>query len=162
MTVSAQYDLKLIVTETPALALDLAANPDIIHQITGSHGTLNASGSVTATCVIDDQIGLTAGTYTLDVTAFVRTTLATVDATGLKLKLWKVKAASTNTDVVTIATGAATGYALFGTAGKLVLGPGEEAAGARGLNGVTVTSSLKNIDMTSPDADAIVQFIFVF
>ena len=161
MTVSAAYDLKLIVTETPALALDLAANPDIIHQITGFAGTLNASTSVTAAAVISDTITLTAGAHTIDLTAFTRTTLAAVDFTGTKVKLYKISTAAANTAVVTFATGAANGYALFGTAGTVILGPGECVYGYRAAQAATVSSTVKNIDVSSSDTDAIFSIVLV-
>lgn len=161
MTVSAQYDLKLIVTETPALALDLAANPDIIHQITGLAGTLNASTSVTAGKVISDQVALSAGALTIDLTNYVRTTLAAVDFTGLKVKLWIFYADSTNASTVTIAGGASNGYLLFGTAGNCILAAGEARYGLCPATSPTVSSTLKNLDFSSSDTDAIVKCILV-
>lgn len=162
MTVSAQYDFKLIVTETPALALDLAANPDIIHQITGDSGTLNASSNVTAAAVISDAVTLSAGALTINLTSYSRTTLApAVDFTGTKVKLWKFKALSTNTQTVTISGGASNGYLLFGTAGNCILAPGEVRYGYAPATAPTVSSTLKNIDFASSQQDAGVSFILV-
>ena len=61
MSVSAEYNLKCKVTDTPALSLDLASDPSFDHEISSSSGTLTASSTVPATTVWSDSRTLTAG-----------------------------------------------------------------------------------------------------
>jgi len=162
MAVSAKYHLELTATETLALSLDNAANPDIVHKIDSSFGTIDADSTVPATKVFSDQITLSSGTSTLDLTGLSIATLDNVDMTGLKVQLFKVKAASTNSAVLTVADGATNGYSIFGdTSGQVSLDAGTEILVYVPDKLADVSSTVKTIDFTSSDVDAIYDVIIV-
>ena len=162
MTVSAAYDLKLKVTETPALGLDFATDKDLLHHF-DSAATLSASSTVPATKVGALAVSLSGGAATLDLTSITHgSELNAVTFSGLKVQLLKVRARSTNTDTVTIVDGASNGYNIFGDAsGQITLSAGMEALFFYNEALADVSGSAKTIDFSSSDADAIVDIIIV-
>lgn len=155
---SARFNLQLTVTETLDLQSDNFSDPDVGHTISGGVRTIDASSTVPATKTFSDKITLSAGAATIDLTALVRTPLAAVDFTGLKVQLVKFKAASANTAVVIVVPGASNAYNLFGDSDGQVTYPAE----AESLNYwadqlADVSSTVKNVDLSSTDLDAIIE-----
>ena len=115
MSVSALYVMKLLVTETPDLALDNATDVPFEHDIDVTNGTLDASSTVPATKAYSDTINLVAGGATIDLRTLVGPMASAVDFDGLKVQLVYITCPATNTGGVTFAVHGATGYNLFGT-----------------------------------------------
>lgn len=154
MTVRAIYDLKLEIREVVDLGLDGVINPELKRE-TATAGTLDADSGVPATKTWFDDVELSAGTLTLDLTALTRTNLPTVDLTGLKVQFIKVKADSTNTAGVIVADHATTGYLIFGDAsGQVTLLAGMEVLLLGNDQLADVSASVKQLLITSSDPDA--------
>ncbi len=162
-TISAAYNLSLKVTDTPDFSLDLGSGGTLTHQITGGAGTLTASSAVPATKAWSDQVQLSSGTLTLDLTALSRgSVLSAVDFSGLKVQIIKLKAPTTNTADITVDVGAANGYELFlGASSQLDLGPGDSVLFKRTDNLADVAAGDKDIDLSSSDVDALLDIILV-
>lgn len=68
---------------------------------------------------------MSAGAGTIDLRALTGTNDQAVDLNGLKVQVAMFKNPSTNANSITIVGGASNGYLLFGTAGSVVLAPGQ-------------------------------------
>jgi len=119
--VKAVIDLKLQVTEDLTLSQDLAADPQVVHEISSGF-TLKPASSPPVTTVWSDNRNVTAGT--LDLTNLSNVTLANADLTGLKVQAIDIKCASGNAAVINFAFGAANPYNIFGAAGAIDIQPG--------------------------------------
>ena len=151
------YDFKLDGHETPDLKLENAANPTIIHRITGTNGTLKATGTTPIiTDILSDRVQLSGGVATIDLTNLDNGDLPNKDWTGLKVQGYKIVAASSNGDDVTVKAGSTDGYDLFGAGGLNILGPGAIVMGLFNEQLPDVASGAKIIAISSPDVDAIV------
>ncbi len=162
MAVSAKYNLLLEVNETLTLSEDQSTDPTLLHTIAGGSGTLNATSTVPATKPWSDDVQLSGGAVTLDLTALARPVLANVDFTGLKVQLFKAKADATNTSAVKIDVGATNGYNIFGAATSEVdLFPGDQCLFQFTDQLPDVGSGAKDIDLSSSDVDAKIIFELV-
>ena len=159
--VSAAYALALKVAETLGLALDHATDVDAEHDFAIS-GTLNGTSTPPATKAFSDEGQLSGGTKTIDLTALVGALAASVDFTGLKVQLVKIRADSANTSTITVKDGATNGYNLFGDAsGQITLGAKDAALLFFNDSLPDVAAGAKDIDITSSDVDAKYDIIIV-
>lgn len=121
--------------------------------------TLNsASTPALEAAPLVQEVTVTAGTTTIDLTAAPISGDRTLDLTGKKLVAWQIKAAADNSDDVTIAPGSSNPYPLFGASNERDLEPGELAMGA--ITGVAsgkpaVSSTVKTIDITGTEDDVV-------
>lgn len=164
MAVTAKYHFKLDAEDAPALGYDLLTDPTGTHTIGSSSGSLTASTTPAVSAAWSDRITLTAGAATIDLTALTRGngTLAALSMSGLKVVLIKIFAATANTAVVKFTNGAANGYNIFGAAGGDVSVPAGGMLMFYGYTGLAaVSATVKNIDVTSSDTDAIFDIIIV-
>ena len=114
-SVSAQYEFTCEVNETVASGLDNVADRPIRHTLGADSGTLTASTTPAATQTFSDTIALAAGAGTLDLTSLAGPSSTTIDFTGLKVQLIKIKTPATNSGSIIIEhKDAVTGYNLFG------------------------------------------------
>jgi hypothetical protein len=114
--VTARYDMLLEVEETVAGDLDLAVDRTITHETDETtRDTLNASSTVAVSQCFSDDITLTGGTATLDLTSLTGPAAVTVTFDGLKVQLAKFACPSDNAAAVLIQKGDATAYNLLGT-----------------------------------------------
>ncbi len=111
--------------ETLDTGVDAATNPNIIHSAFNFSHTVNATTTITGTKVSADNQALTAGAYTLDLTACAKSGGSTQSLTGLKIRGYMFRAPSTNTVVITITKGASSGHTI-GTNWKETLLPGQQ------------------------------------
>ena len=127
MSVTANWALKCDVAETLTASVDAAASPVVNHNAFSSKGTLTATSTVPATKVSAEEIALTAGAYTIDLSALTGTNGATVNGNGLKVQLFKFKNLGTGTAAaMTLTVGAANGYDLKGAAWSETVSAGQE------------------------------------
>lgn len=90
---------------------------------------------------------LSGGALTLDLRALADEDTGTVvDGNGLKVQMYKFKAAAGNANPITITAGASNGYELFGASGSLTLHPGDEVL-------VKCTETKPDIDATHKTLD---------
>lgn len=74
-----------------------------------------------------NEVAMTAGALTLDLTALVHQDSSSVDGTGLKLQKFRVSNPSTNSNNITLVVGASNPYDFMGDAsGQVTLAPGAE------------------------------------
>ena len=173
MSIKVDYSLQMKVTETFGTSQQNASAAVVVHEITGTNGSLNADSTVPATTVIDKRMTLTAGTATIDLTAApgktVDGTAVPIDLTGLKLQMIKLKAHADNTSRVKVAQGASHPYYVGGVTGAFdSLGAGESALhefkDTLQEVGATISTGVyaKTIDITSAMAAAIIDVQLVF
>jgi len=124
MSVSATWALRLNVRETLVTDVDAASNPIINHTGFSSGDTINASSTVPATEVSADTWALSGGAVTIDLTSLPGTNGTTIDATGLKVQLFKVK--NLGAAAMTFTEGASNGYALLGASFQFILAQNQE------------------------------------
>lgn len=161
-SVSTVFDFIMTSTETLDLSLDLSTDPKITEQIVGPKGTLNATSTVKVSKQFSDKRTLSAGTDTFDLTALVRSPAPSpVDFTGLKVKLFKIKADDSNTDDITIKPNVSNGYAIFGATNELDLPPGTTQYLWGADKFPTVGATSKDMDVTSAQANAIYEISMV-
>lgn len=159
--VSGRYNLKLEIDETLGLSLDHADDPEITHDIGADEGTLNASSTPPATKAWSDQIALSGGSGSLDLTALDRgSDLSDVDLTGLKIQLLKLSAPSTNTAGITVERkDAVTGYNPFGTdngdADRVTILPGMAVLVRTDDEVEDVGATRKDLTLTGSGTDAL-------
>lgn len=141
------------VTETFSGAL--AGNPDVAFGALNESQTLTAASAPPVTKHATFEQALTAGTATIDLTALPgRTVDETIDGTGLKVQLLRVRAKSTNANVISIAKGASNGYGLDagGAAWDVTLSPGQRARFDLDDAAPDVAAGAKDLDLAGTGA----------
>ncbi len=114
------------VKETPALGLDHATDPPIVHQITMPI-PLSLTGSTTppVTKVWEDNVALSGGAKTLDLEALVNDNLPNVNFVGLKVQVFQMSCPEVNTGPITVTPGASNDYDLGGASMSVAVNPGD-------------------------------------
>jgi hypothetical protein len=168
MSVTAIYDLKLLVEEVLSVSQDLADDPQLDHEpSTAIAGILTASTKTPASKVWSDTRSLVAGADTFDLTSLTGPNGTSIDFTGLKVCLIFIAADKDNTEPIKFDVGAANGYNLFGAATSeisLDANTGDYGAGVLMFCPETlpdVAAGAKNIDVTSAEADGSYSIILV-
>jgi len=124
----------------------VAGQRTVTHTAFNSSHALSASTTPPVTKVAAFKAALVAGAKTIDLTALVGTNGATVDGTGLKVQVIKVKNLGTNP--LTIAVGATNGYDLAGGAFSAQLKAGMELMLFGNDQTPDVASGEKTLDLT--------------
>ncbi len=124
MSVSVNYAATVTVQET--LGTNTGSAPAATRVITHSDyneaASLNASSTPPATVCAHFLQALTAGAATVNLAALTGTNGATVDTTGLKVQVLRVKNLGANNLVIT--PGASNGIDLFGGSSSVTVFPG--------------------------------------
>lgn len=160
MTVNASFTHTFTATETKAAGNELTTPVSATHAKSAT-GTLSATSTPVASDIWSDERTLSAGADTIDLTALAETGFAAKDFTGLKVQFVRIIADPTNTDDLVFDEGAANGYALFGSGGNILLGPGDEAIFKHNETLEDIGSTNAEIDVSSSDVDAKYQIILV-
>lgn len=123
MSVSAAVQFKATVTEVLPNNTGSAADSKrtVTHDQYDESFTLNSGSTAPATKVAEFLATLSVGALTIDLTALDGTNGATVDGSGLKVQIVRVKNLGANN--LTIAKGASNGYFIFGLTGSTVTVP---------------------------------------
>lgn len=143
--VSAAYALKCDATEQLDSAPG-ANSPQITHNKYSSSGTLTPTSTVPGTKVVANRYALVAGAKTLDLTALVGTNGVTVDGTGLKLQILKLKNVGANR--MTFAQGGSNAYQVGGANFTIPLEPNQEVLLFGADLNPDVSGTVKNIAVT--------------
>jgi len=120
----------------------------LVHNAYNDASTYDADTTVPATKVAVFEQALTSGTATIDLTSMTGTNGATVDGTGLKPQLFKIRNKSTNAAVITIEIGASNGYTGFGASFSLTLGVGQTALITGNDAPADISGTVKTLDLT--------------
>jgi len=162
MSVTADYSFFVKAVETVALGIDGVTNPDVEFSISGLQGRLTGSTTVPVTKSWKDQIQLSAGAATLDLTALANGNLPNVTFSGLKVQLVALFAAVLNTAAVVVDVGSSNGYYLFGDANGQVTIPAGGCAAFYCAEGLPdVGSGAKALAFSSSDVDSIIDVLLV-
>jgi hypothetical protein len=149
-------------TDNPTIGID-----NVTATLQRSLGALSVNPPVSGTNQVsevwNDQIQLSAGTVSFDLTALTNGNLAATDLTGLKVQGFHIKAASANTADILVAGAAATPYELLGTAAanEVELGPGDQIMRWSPESLADVSASVKDVTVTSSDVDAIFDILIL-
>jgi len=157
VSLSVTYDSTVTVEETLTgnAPFAVSAKKKVTHDQFDTSATLNAGTTPPATTFAAFQQALTSGAATIDLTNVTGTNGATVNFTGLKLQLVKLRNPITNANTITIAKGASSGYALGGSAFSITLQPGEEWTYKGVDTSPDVGGSSKHLDLSGTAAQAL-------
>lgn len=152
----------ITVQNTASIAETLAVSDDPTFagnlQGTASQGQqwrMDGTIGPSVTTVIHGRLTLSAGALTVDLRSWTDAVLGSMDLNGLKLKLMKLSAPSTNAGAITIKPGASNGYAGWAGSGGLILAAGDHR-GPDIFNSMTgVDSTHKTLDLTGTGTDVI-------
>lgn len=141
--------------------------------VSGSDNTITVNGldeSETYTDSTDVPVSkhaegrkaLSSGAATLDLTALPgQTADETVNGTGLKVQLMKLRNKATNANDITVSKGASNGHTLFGSSWELTLKPGQSVTFAGDEAGPDVASNNKTVDLAGTGSQEL-EYLFVF
>ena len=117
---------------------------------------MNAGSAVPATKIAGGQVALANGAKTLDLTALagLGANGTTVDFTGLKLQALYLENPATNEYEISVAPGAANGYAFSGADSKLTLAPGQSVLLYGADEAPDVAAGAKTLDFAGTQAEA--------
>lgn len=153
MAVTVTWGQELSVAETLTTGVDGAVNPIINHKGFNAPkagesevSPLTASSTPAATKVFEDNLALSAGAYTIDLTSLTGVNGASVTFSGLTVRniLIRNKGAAS----MTFAKGATNGYTGFGSAFSLTIPAGGVASIYNHTLSSAVGGSAKTIDVT--------------
>ncbi len=150
MSVELTYAATVTVVETLEDNVPAAtgANRKVRHdQFNGSAG-LTASTTPPVTKVAAFEKALSAGVATIDLTNLTGTNGATVDGTGLKVQVLKIKNKATNANPITIKTGLTDGYELGGANFEAQISPGQELTFYGNDATPDIGATTKNLDLS--------------
>lgn len=149
MSVAVTYGVQTTVAETLVANVPaaLAANAVVTHNQFNTSLSLTSSTTPPVTKHAAFNKALVAGTATIDLTALTGTNGATVDLTGLKIQVFRVKATAANANPISLTEGAANGYALAGALWLVALKAGQEVTIYGNDSTPDVAAADKNIDL---------------
>jgi hypothetical protein len=148
MAVSVTYAATCTVRETLATNTGSASDSSrvITHDAYNESTTLSASSTPPATTCAHFLLTLTAGAATVDLAAALGTNGATVNMTGLKVQVLRVK--NLGAAARTLAPGAANPYPFLGTANDITIPPGGHVMMFLNDASADVAGAVKTIDAT--------------
>lgn len=114
MSISARVTFGCKVTEELGDGSLNSAGDSLIHDAFDENFTITGSSTVPATKIAASVLALSAGAKTINLAALVSTNGITLDTTGLKLQVWRIK--NLGAAAMAFTEGAANGYAALGTA----------------------------------------------
>lgn len=160
MAVTVNYKASSTVVETLASSdapASSAANRKVIHDGYNTTKALSGSTTVPVTKMAAFSQALTAGAATIDLTSLNGTGGNTVDGTGLKLQILRVRAPTTNSNPLTLTKGASNGYGLDsgGSAWTKVLDPGQEMLFYGNNLAPDIAGGVKNIDLSGTGVESV-------
>ena len=158
MSVSVSYTSDVTVVETLSSSSTPSAiegNRKVTHTAYNTSVSLTSGTTVPATVVAGFNTALSGGSGSIDLTSMTGTNGVSVDATGLKVQVIKVKAASDNSGALTLADGATNGYELAGNGWTVALSPGQEVLLYGNDATPDVGASAKTIDLSGTGTDDI-------
>lgn len=160
MPVTANYDLKLQVFETPDASID-SPDPQINwHELEPDiKATLDAASSLPVSKAWADKRTLTAGVDTIDLTSLTGPFASSIDLTGLRVQIMRITADKSNSEDLVVKFGASNPYPIFGAAGTVNIPPGGALLMLFNAKLALVAASVKDIDVSSADATAVYRVV---
>ena len=154
-TNTCQYNSTVTVKQTLDTGISSSAGDrTLIHDNINTSAVLNASSTIPVTKMIWVNQALTAGAKTLDLTSLTGTNGASVDFTGLKVQVAKLKNPTGNA-AMTIKFGAANPYNLLGASWTLIILAGQEITVYGNDATPDVAGGAKDIDIAGTGSEII-------
>lgn len=150
-TVSVLFNSGVTVTETATGDYVSSADNTITLNGMNDSATYTASTSVPVTKATAFRVTMSSGSGSIDLTALPGLTVnETIDCTGLKLQMLKVRNLSTNANSITVAKGASNGYGLnaAGTTWSIPISPGQSITFFGNDSSPDVASGARIMDVT--------------
>lgn len=160
MSIRATIVGQITCLETLTTGVDAASSPTITHSAFNFSHSVEATTTITGTKISADTQALTAGAYTLDLTACALTGGTTQTLTGLKIRGYMFRAPTTNTGLITITEGASNGYTI-GTNWKETLAPGQRVVKWLDDEAPAIGASDKTLDVTGTGTETFDYLIIV-
>lgn len=154
MSVQAVYTSALSAIETVADAFASSGRKSVSFDGLNTSLTLDSTTTPAVSKQATFEKALVAGAGTIDLRALPGLNGAAVDGNGLKARVLKLTAKSTNAGVMTLTTGASNGHPLLGTGFSLTLAAGDEVLLLRNA-GTTIDATHKTIDIAGTGTDAL-------
>ena len=157
VTVTAQFEDKLVVTRTDDLGLGANNTACAVTQkIDQGSSKFTSASAVPVTKSFSKVIALSGGAATIDLTAVDVGTLPDEDWSGLKIQFIAVKATDANASRITVKTGAVNGYEIWGsTGGEIAFAAGQRTAMNLNEKQDDVGPTDKTIDLTGSGTETI-------
>lgn len=152
-TFATNIRLALTTTETRTDG-DLAPGTTLIHSGYDVTANLTAATTPDETKAAYDQVAMSGGTGTIDMTALALQD-ASVTITGLKPRGVLFTALAANAGNLTIAKGASNGYDGLGSAFSITLEPGMSVAVYFSTQGNAVSGTNKTLDLSGTGTDGL-------
>lgn len=148
--------MSLTVSETVTSPDAAAANATVKHDQFNVSKTANSSAPYSVTLTASQEIALVAGAKTIDLTALIGTNLGAVSL-DTKKPIWLlIKNKSTNVGgPMTFAKGASNGYTGLGASFSIQIPIGGSILIDLNTGTTTVSSTVKNIDVSGSGTDVI-------
>lgn len=156
MSVNVQYFATVDTDETIA-ANSAAVSDSSSVELTGYSDSLNINENttITATKAAYFEVPLVAGAATIDLTSLEGINGASVDFTGLKVRIAKFRNKAGNVDDITVSVGASNGYELAGSGFEETLSAGQHAQHYLADSAPTVGASDKTIDVSGTGVEVL-------
>lgn len=157
-TVSAAYASSCSATVTFTGPFVSSSDPTALINGLNETGTLTASSTVPATKVAAYELTLSSGAGTINLAALPGITAEeTVNGTGLKVQLLKLKNKSSNANKITVAKGASNGYGLCasGDDWDVTLSPGQSNLTLGNDAAPDIASGARTLDVTGTGAQVL-------
>lgn len=155
-SVSLAYKSDLTAVITPGGQYDDPNDSTVSQNGLNEEGTLTATTTPPVTLSSAYRVTQSSGAATIDLTAFRGLTAnESLNATGLKLQLMKLRNLSTNTHKISVTKGASNGYGLdsAGTSWTVVLDPGQSVLFFLDDAAPDVGNTAKTIDVSGTGSE---------
>ena len=146
VTATILHSLKIVKT----LAANVAGitTPDLIYDKLNTSKALTSSTTPAVSNGSKQEIALSSGTKTVDLTALTDANGASISLSGLKVVAVQLENPAANANNMTFAPGSANGCNFMGASGQVTLSPGQSIEIYNHTGGPTIGSGIKNIDVT--------------
>lgn len=147
MAVALTYVSTVSVEETSAETFVSSSNNSITYSGLSASQSLTGASGVPVTKQAAFEVTMSSGTATINLAALTGALGATVDGTGLKVQVIKLKNKATNANAIRVVEGASNGYAFGGTF-DITLPVGAEATMFFNEAAADIASGDRTIDVT--------------
>jgi len=146
VTATILHSLKIVKT----LAANVAGitTPELVYDKLNTSKSLTSSTTPAVTDGSKQEIALSSGTKTIDLTALTDANGGSISLSGKKIVAVQIENPAANANNMTFAAGSANGVNFMGAGCQVILSPGQSIEIYNHTGGPTIGSGAKNIDVT--------------
>lgn len=146
VTATILHSLKIVKT----LAANVAGitTPDLIYDKLNTSKSLTSLSTPAVSNGTKQEIALSSGAKTIDLTALTDANAGAITLNGLKPVCIQLENPAANANNMTFAAGASNGFNFMGAGGTVVLSPGQSIEIYHHTGGATIGSGAKTIDVS--------------